>query len=147
VNTATAMNEKWSEEMVPILNGVVFPDGKLIPMMLEDGRLKTLEYSSWNPKELDEQWSYVTELCRVSIPSRSLDVVAGEGGLGTDGVVVLLNTRDNSVQWVLFMDNSNPFDQIRVDGAFIAVTSTLGYVWTIDLENPANTRVASALHA
>jgi hypothetical protein len=141
MNASVALNDSWNEEKVPVLNGVVFPDGRFVPMTFEDGCLIAQGESSWNPDELNDQWTYATELCRVSIPSMFLDVVAGEGGLGTDGVVIALDTRNNKVQWVLFMNNSNPFDQVKFVGDNIVLTSTLGHVWTIEKGNPANTHV------
>ena len=147
MNASFALNENWSEEKVPILNGVIFPDGRFLPMTFEDGCLTANVESSWNPEELNNQWTYATELCRVSIPDMFLDIVAGEGGLGTDGVVVALDTRNNMVQWVLFMDNANPFDQVNVVGDNIVLTSTLGHVWTIEIGNPANTHVTRSCDA
>lgn len=136
MGAAQTFNIAWLKEMVPLLNGVTYPDGRWIQVASTDEGISIELESRWDKRNMEDEWTYFTELCRESVPGQQLEVVAGEGGLGTDGIVALIEGETNKPRWVLFIDWSNPFDRIEVVGEEIVAKTTVGTTWTINLFNP-----------
>ncbi|PQO45641.1 hypothetical protein C5Y93_14495 [Blastopirellula marina] len=127
----------WRNEMIPLLNGVTYPDGRWFQMSEDLGELKVTE-TRWDTRDMGDQWTYFAQLCRESVPGNHLEVSAGEGGMGSDGIVALIDSRDNSLRWVLFSDLSNPFHRLEIRDKQILAETTLDTRWTIDLQKPEN---------
>jgi NAD(P)H-hydrate repair Nnr-like enzyme with NAD(P)H-hydrate epimerase domain len=48
----------------------------------------------------------------VSEENSQYSVFAGEGSMGGDGIVFVMNKDENMPLWFLFLDNSDPFEKI-----------------------------------
>lgn len=130
------LNQCWRDEQVPTLNGVIFPNGNLVPVHWADNRVRVGSAILWSPESVGDNVTYFTELCQVELPGDGLSVLAGEGGLGSDGVIAVIDRKTNSLEWCFFMDNSNPFEQVEVVSGTIIAKTNLGHTWTIDLRDP-----------
>lgn len=66
------------------------------------------------------------------------DLIAkfGEGSSGGDGVVCLLRKTTKKMLWFLFLDNSNPFCDVKLLGDNVLVHSTNGAVLSIPVDHP-----------
>ncbi|QDU79632.1 hypothetical protein Pla110_13430 [Polystyrenella longa] len=135
-NSSEILNSAWRSEQVPLLNGILFPNGQRKVLDWDGDRLVIGAESRWDVHDLSDEMTYFTELCRTDVPNSKLVVVAGEGGLGTDGVIALVDLDADLLCWVLFMDSSNPFSHVEtIDGQIVART-TLDTTWRVDLEQP-----------
>jgi hypothetical protein len=120
----------------------MFPDGNLIPVRWTDNRLHIGCAVQWSPESVGDNVTYFTELCQVASTDDDFYVVAGEGGLGSDGVIAVIDRKTDSLEWCFFMDNSNPFERVEIALGKIIATTNLGHAWTIDLRNPKAVAVA-----
>ena len=137
MGTSDFLNECWSNEMVPILNGFIFPDGTRLKVSIEDSGMVVSEKTIWTAEEVGDNLTYFAELCRVDALGLGVTVLAGEGGMGSEGVICVLDRSTCHVKWLLFMDSSNPFDKVEIDGMTVVAYSTLEKVWQISIEDPS----------
>ena len=144
-DSSEILNNAWRDERVPLLNGLMFPDGERTEVNWTGNRIVIGQQSRWDLLDLDDEWTYFTELCRVAVPNGKLLVIAGEGGLGTDGVIALVDASDNSLRWLLFMDSSNPFSHVDIVNGRINAKTTLDTTWTLDLTQPGFIAVSNGL--
>lgn len=136
-NTSNLLSVAWQREQVPLLNGILFPDGRHIRLEWDGDHIVVgSSGSSWDENDLRDEVTYFTELSRAKIPNSELVVIAGEGGLGADGVIALVDTNTDLPCWVLFMDSSNPFSHVEVVDGQIVASTTLGKRWRIDPLKP-----------
>lgn len=146
----------WRNRKIPLINGVTFRDGTCIRLELYYAN------KNWSAKTaikiLDEDggvdmwtigvfgWTFFGEMFALSVQGKDIEIVGGEGGMGADGFIAALDIRDNAPLWVLFFDDSNPFDFAEVRGSTIRAHSTLDCIWEINLDDPTEisiTRMAS----
>lgn len=123
----------WANDQIPILNGAIYPDGRWIPFVHIGNEVRMGQCRLWNEEDCAENLTHFTELARASVAESSLDVVAGEGSLGSDGVIALVDRLTNKLHWVLFSENSNPFVCIDISQDQIEATTNLGTVWSFQM--------------
>jgi hypothetical protein len=138
---------QWAAERCPIIDGIVFGDGrvKLISARWErqeDGRLEiVLKPSGWTTlAELHAreqlQWTGVIGLCEAVAPAKNIRVLGGEGGLGSDGFVAYLRNDDGRINWIAFFNSSNPFEVVQVHEDYVLARTSLGTWWRFPLDAP-----------
>lgn len=133
--------EKWGAEQCPMLNGITVANGAHHPVKPIDAPRTQLPlrlgYSQAHPLPDTAllQWASVNLLCESqSLPLR-LKIKAGEGSMGSDGVIALFDEADH-LQWIAFFDFSNPFERVRFEGETVVAENNLGEKWRLPIEQP-----------
>jgi hypothetical protein len=146
-----AIQNLWENEKAVLFNGIVFSN---------DETLELFRIGSKDKKEVRVGVSgNLADIIRNGVGTTTIDVFAsatdqsgdlmiacGDGAFGSDGFVCCL--KKNKVSWFLFMDDSNPFVEVQINGDVAKVRSSLDEVWSIPLhrpqdlsiEDPANTK-------
>lgn len=132
---------KWNAGECPIINGVMFSDGRYYPVKPIDAprssRPIRLVYGQAESLEgVDKfQWASVGILCEATDIRTQSRVVAGEGSMGSDGVIALFGPT-GALRWVAFFDFSNSFERVWFDGVNIMAENNLMEVWQFHLDQP-----------
>lgn len=140
------LSAHWKAEQCPIIDGIIFGDGRVRTMSAEwrDGKNGRLElvvepHGETTLTELASagklQWTGVIALCNAADSAKNLCVLGGEGGLGSDGFVAVLDN-EQTIKWIAFCNNSNPFDVVQISDDCILAKSTLGTWWRFPLQAP-----------
>ena len=137
MGTQEFLNDNFANEMIPILNGVMLPDGTIWRMSIDQTGSAVSKRGTWTVDDVGDELTYFTELCQVDSPVFGVRVLAGEGGLGADGAICVLDRSSGQIKWLLFMDSSNPFESVEIDGINVVARSTLDQVWKISIEDPS----------
>ena len=67
--------------------------------------------------------------------------VGGEGGMGNEGFITCLNSLNEPI-WALFFVNSNPFYKIEIKDGVLEAVSSLDLKSFIDLESPERIKIS-----
>ena len=140
------IQDRWREEKAPIIDGVLFASGDIALFRYEwiaepsigvravaTGQHTTLQ------EFLDAKpgfWTALTELGSVPWLEGGLRIVCGGGGFGADGYVGACVADTNYLLWLAFFQESNPFDEITLEGATAIARSTYGQRWTFPIREP-----------
>jgi hypothetical protein len=145
------IQEKWSEELCPGLNGVLFSNGELVLMdcalLLDENktqvRVRPLAHTTLSSAlNFDENlWTFITEMDSYSWKEGGLRLSCGEGSMGSDGYVAAVRIPDEQLVWIAFFDCSNPFQEIKVINNEAVAVSTYGHTWNFPLEHPERVTV------
>ena len=143
------IQKAWKEEKCPIINGIIFGNGKVVLLDVEDFHsiirkrmqkksIKVISHSDLN--ELEDtnrlEWSYITELFEINDSSRGIRISCGEGGMGADGFVAVTQEGTDVLEWIAFFDISNPFMEIHIHDNEIIATTNLGDKWHFLMNKP-----------
>jgi len=123
---------------VPCVEGLFRADGTVRRVDYDGPRLSRFEVGplfvpTWqfDPDDMaDIDWAD-----RAGLPADKGSVCCGEGPMGADGFFARLDP-DGVPIWAVFMTNSNPFLQTRVEGMVATFTNNLQRSIVIDLELP-----------
>ena len=139
----------WMKEKCPLLNGVIAADGTYHPIrpVAQPRKSFPLELSDGPARKMTSvaivEWSCVTPLCEFSDKSKGILAVAGEGGMGADGFIALLNP-DRSLRWNAFFDFSNPFVALGLEGNELVAENNHGEHWRVPLSTPWKITIESS---
>jgi hypothetical protein len=150
----TDLQTHWAAEQCPIIDGIIFSDGRLRLMTVEwvRGQAGRLELSvspgGWTSvAELASnsrlQWTGIIPLCNTEDLARKLRVIGGEGGLGSDGFVAVTSADNGAIVWIAFFNGSNPFEAIEIIGDWIVAKTNLQTVWRFPIGCPENVTLKS----
>ncbi|WP_404932194.1 hypothetical protein [Massilia atriviolacea] len=78
---------------------------------------------------------------RVPIPGTESFALCGEGAMGNEGFVAVVN--EAGLAWAGFFTASNPFQQVAVAGACLVARTTHGSTWRFPLGAPWQVRIAN----
>lgn len=140
------LHDLWEKEELPIVNAILFPDGRGIYFYIDMYELTITKGEEFDLNEFISQdtdnVSPIGPLCRLATDGGMCR--AGEASYGSEGFIAYLN-HNNEIVWILFSENSNPFDELResAPGKIIA-SSTFGYDLYIDLKNPLDMQIKKA---
>ncbi|MEH6420862.1 hypothetical protein [Pseudomonas sp. CGJS7] len=129
----------WQEERIPILNGIIFPDGAVWPVHPVDAprdsplRLRIREDEQATLGD-DTEWTSCSPLMEAANIDLGLKAVVGECGMGGDGYVALLENLGNRIRWIAFFDFSNPFEHVSLEVNQVVAKNNLGESWIIPIE-------------
>lgn len=131
----------WQQGACPIVNGLLFPDGSVLPVLSLPSRAGAPTFGQRTTlKALDAsaplQWTAVGALTHAVSADGSFSAVGGEGGMGSDGFVAVAMRADNRLLWIAFFDDSNPFGEIAFDGGDVVARSTLGREFRFPVASP-----------
>lgn len=143
---AALIQQLWQQRRSPIVSGVLFGTGEIAVLTFErmvrgvnvvlrvelSGRADVAGVLRADPDMSTE----LTELCQVRAEERNLEAVAGEGSAGGDGFLALTRLSDGHLNWMLFVENSNPFVEVGIRGSEIIAVTTLDDLWTVPLVSP-----------
>jgi len=145
------LQERWRRSESLHIDGVVFASGRVIlfdvkELRAADGTVtcvaapfaetsaeSVLHYNS-------DAWVEVTSTSRVDA-GNARRVLAGEGAMGNEGFIAL--ERDETLEWVFFCTQSNPFSDLRVEGDIAYATDGYGNDWQIPLASPQELKVTA----
>jgi hypothetical protein len=138
----------WDAEECPIVEGVIFPDGRIWSI--------SAEHVLGNPGVQIEQvlrpqdWTSLAELVaagpfhcsNLCSNSELVDaainrrIICGEGSWGGDGFVAVLKADSGKILWIAFFSTSNPFLSVKLEGDQVIATSNHGIRWRFPLNSP-----------
>ncbi len=129
--------EMWNNEELPILMGLLF-DNKLYTFA--DGNL--INERDFSVDEIDDE--YVAAAYHfLSENYEGYQVCAGEGSYGSDGYVLVLDSK-GEIYWVLF-DEINPIERLSIENYVITAINNNGVEFIIPLHEPYNMKMIGSL--
>lgn len=137
-----AINElmdRWREEQVPIVNGIIFPDGAVRPVDPVDAPRSLplrLHIHENRLVRLDNEtpWTGFNRLADATDADLGLTAVVGECGYGGDGCIALFEGDGTRIRWLAFFDFSNPFEWVSFQAQQVVARNNLGELWRIPIE-------------
>ena len=133
----------WSNCTVPLIDGLLFGGGNYLELTydlihLDRGkfafRCDRSEYRDVANFLEDLSWVAVVDSFSSYRVDRGL-VTVGDGTQGGDGFIALENN-ESQLEWLLFLQRSNPFVAVSVVDEIVIATSELGYDLKIPLDHP-----------
>jgi hypothetical protein len=135
------------EYAYPIINSLAYSNGDLLILngykINKSYILRILCKSSLDSFFHYNDESYVSHFSvPVSEENSQYSVFAGEGSMGGDGIVFVMDKGENKPLWFLFLDNSDPFEKIQFEASnIIIVESSSGLKIRIPINNPEKMEV------
>ena len=117
-------DDLWNSQEIPGHVGLLHASGDFY--IFENYQFKKSEQII----DKDSEPESVTIFDRYRLYNSCLEVVCGEGlSFGSNGFVILLDTKTNTPIWSLFSGETNPFNKIIDTGIYIVVISTSGTIF------------------
>lgn len=69
-----------------------------------------------------------------AIPGTGARALCGEGGMGNEGFVAVVN--EHGLVWAIFLTVSNPFYEVNIVGDCVEAMSTHGVLWRFPIARP-----------
>ncbi len=147
------IQNKWKSRMCPIVNGIMFGNGKIVELEADKFEGITLHPQIQRITSIEtfvlehgDYWTSLDELCGFDLLSRNLRITGGEGGFGGDGFVALSHSSDDQLIWIAFFEDSNPFIQVSTnnDESVVIGITTLETVWQFPIDQPEKPKVYKA---
>ncbi|WP_326656408.1 hypothetical protein [Streptomyces sp. NBC_00385] len=135
----SSIEQLWENYQLPIRNALHFSRGASFKIELspaDSAGYKILEeFDLESDLSLNPDWvSDIDGLCSVVLDGGDL-LWAGEGSYGSEGFVARLN-REKSLIWTVFLEESNPFQEIHLQGSTACFVSTSGVRLRVNIDNP-----------
>lgn len=138
---AWSLDEAWEQRWCPMVNGILFPDGSVVPVAAPApgagaaaaGPRTTLAALAARGRV---EWTTLGPLARAASPDRTLVAAAGEGGVGGDGFVALMSAPDCRLTWLAFFDRSDAFEAIRFEEACVVARTSGGREYRFPVAAP-----------
>ena len=80
----------------------------------------------------------------IAVPGRGIVLHAGGGSDGEYGYAAVSHAATNELIWLAFVERSNPFEAIALDGEIVRATTNLDLDWCFPLDEPEKVRVVAA---
>jgi hypothetical protein len=139
------LERKWRVGHVLQVDGIVFLSERV---MLVDAKTVRRENSircvatpfadtdvtsvlKYNP----DPWVAITQLDSIAW-DEDINVVCGEGAMGNEGFVAVVDRKKDIPIWVLFSTCSNPFESVARDGEDIVASAGYDQAWRLPMEDP-----------
>jgi hypothetical protein len=128
----------------PIVNGVIFPNGMIQTMKISADWGPPIRYAHSKGPAISialfskkSDWTSCATVKSLIDTKLGVTFLAGETlGHGGDGFVAAITTSDHQLRWLVFMDQSNPFCDLKIEGDDIVATTTLDCNWRFPIKNP-----------
>jgi hypothetical protein len=137
VSELSTVSRLWKQGELPIHSGVYLADGRAWSVAVDaasPGGLKVLE-----PFDVDEFLAndpeFVTSFVvskLVELPEGAGHLWCGEGSWGSEGLFGR-TTPQNELVWVVYLEESNPFVDIEIDGGMARFRSSSGVMVSVDV--------------
>lgn len=145
------LQQIWEEGTCPIFNGIMFADGTVASLKLAEhspGCRQLCRAEVTSLKELDKQDKLAStalgEHNQIFNVDGGLRAIVGEGGMGADGFVALIDESEGEAKWLAFFDFSNPFDEAEFTNTELLCKNNLGELWSFPLERPQDVKITNA---
>jgi len=141
------INRIIKEHEYPIVNSLIYANGDMLVLesyKIENKHiLRILCKSSIDSYFAYNDLSYVSSIAvRVSEENENYLVFAGGGSMGGDGIIFVIDKQTEKPLWFLFLDNSDPFDNVIFESdSNITFCSTGGLKMSICITSPENMEV------
>jgi hypothetical protein len=135
------------EYAYPIINSLAYSNGDLLILsgykVNKNYILRILCKSSLDSYFHYNDDSYVSHFAvPISEENSQYSVFAGEGSMGGDGIVFVMDKGKEIPLWFLFLNNSDPFEKIQFEASnIIVVQSSSGLKIRIPIDNPEEMKV------
>lgn len=130
----------WHARRLPIRDGLYTSSGDAYSVQLNDaapGGVEILDnFDLDSVLSADPDWVTSIDITReVEIKGGVGRLLAGEGSHGSEGFFARIDD-DNDLKWVVYLEESNPFVDIAVDGNRATFYSSSGVSITVDIDRP-----------
>jgi hypothetical protein len=143
------LEQAWEQRWCPLVNGVLFPDGGLLPVgpwpagagapiVGVRAPLTAL------PRAAPVRWTTIEPLARAVSPDRAFIAAAGDGGLPSAGFVALMAGPLGGLVWLAFFDQGGPFEGVRFDGGCVVARARGGREVCLPADAPDRLQVTAA---
>jgi hypothetical protein len=137
-----------NELEVPIINSLIFPNGDLLVLdhtiigqrerHIVNVLCKSTIESYFEYNDFDSISSCYTNN---SYENEDFIAYAGEGSWGDEGIIYVIEKRNNQLVWFFFSNCSNPFQSVEIKNDEIVAISTLDECWKIPIHSPEKMKV------
>ncbi|WP_165987527.1 hypothetical protein [Streptomyces sp. YIM 98790] len=139
----SAIGELWAAESLPIKDGLYLATGLSLAARLDpaapDGMVLLDPFDLDALLSADPDWVTAIDITRRRELPGGGALCCGEGSYGAEGFAAR-TAADGSLVWVLYFEESNPFDRITVtppeDPRRAAFHSTSGITVTLGIDRP-----------
>lgn len=138
------VDANWKQLRIPHFCGVVTGDGTVLVMEerahYDNGQRRchiwpvcetTIDSLSEYGMEFVELTAYVRQ---PPIPGTGARAVCGEGPMGNEGFVAVVN--DHGLVWAIFFSVSNPFHEVNVVGDYVEAMNNHSVLWRFPIHRP-----------
>jgi hypothetical protein len=135
------LEDAWEQRWCPIVPGLLFPDGSVVPFAPGTGgdgapvpgsRTRLTDLAGGQPVP----WTTIEPLARAVAPDLALIAAAGDGGRDGDGFVALIGGPLGALVWLAFFDDSGPFQEVRFDDDAVVARTAAGRAFRFPLASP-----------
>jgi hypothetical protein len=133
----------WAEETLPIRDGLYAASGESYSLRLNPavpcGAEITGTFDLDAFLESDPDWLTTIDITgKTALPNDSGSLgslVYGEGSHGSEGFFGRLD-KDQNLAWVLYLEESNPFVKVTVNGQTATFTSSSDIAISVNIDHP-----------
>lgn len=131
-------------QQCPYINGISYADEQIQLMELVVNKTKPVTFDiivgiKTSVAELEASGKMLWGDCIIedefSSEEEKITVLCGEGNLGSDGFVALMNDQ-GKLKWIAFFDCSNPFIQLKFIDKVVFAETSLGHIWKFPINTP-----------
>lgn len=145
--------ELWSEEKCLYMDSITFGNGKVVLLSITEcgpyghkdiqinikGEITLCEAIKPPNDNLNEG---LASLASTICPENNLKISVGECcSHGSNGFISVARLNDDYLIWLAFFTDSNPFSKVYIEGNKIVSTSTLGYIYELQIDKPESIKV------
>ncbi len=140
------LNDFISTYQIPLINAIFYDDGKILVIdsyyVGEIFELRILCESNINSfflfNEIDDVSNFDITCTRDYDRYR---IACGEGSYGSDGIICVVDIIKHKLLWVIYLNNSNPFNEIDYICEEVIASSTKGFKLIIPIKAPEKLRL------
>lgn len=145
------IQEHWSNSSLPHFSGIIAGNGMMVAMgeqnFFVDGKIQQHVYPICETS-IDSFLGFDNEFVevafddrRVPVPGTNCFAIGGEGEMGNEGFVAVVNGA--GLVWAGFFTGSNPFHQVHVADDCVVARTTHGTTWRFPLSAPWKVRISN----
>lgn len=134
------LEELWHSGQLPIRDGLYTPSGVVHLLRMNDttpGGIEIVDTSDIDSiLSADPDWLTSVDVTReAEIEGGAGRLLAGEGSHGSEGFFARVDEK-NDPMWIVYLEESNPFVDISLDGSKATFHSSSGISVTVDINYP-----------
>ncbi|MFH8488715.1 hypothetical protein [Streptomyces longisporoflavus] len=138
--SSSAISALWDSEQLPIRDGLYLASGVSYAVRGGSTPSEGLEILDEFDLEAvmreDPDWVTSFDITReVELPGPGGYLCCGEGSYGSEGFFARID-QDRRLVWVVYLEESNPFTGVEVEGSRAVFTSSSGVRISVDVNRP-----------
>lgn len=145
------IQENWKNSSLPHFSGIIAGNGMMVAMGEQNffvgGKIQQHVYPICETS-INSFVGFENEFVevafderRVPIPGKNSYAICGEGEMGNEGFVAVVN--DEGLVWAGFFTSSNPFHEVEVDDDCIVAKTTHNTIWRFPLSTPWKVQITN----